>query len=315
MWDLWPFSFDPTLVVEDLRPQINNILDAQMRRQVLPLLCVAPKNPVNPANAPTAAQNDCPAGTTFCPAGTDSMNPANPRPAYCKVGAAACNANALSCLSPKLGTDGRIDMGAAESVVTPGIQAVIDFFLNVGDQTVSNVIGSAIDGGHTVAGPAGQTGNGYNVDLLFGLEALAHNPCVPVTTPPTNVIPDIAALRANQTPGTPAGVTPSVSPRNFHVGVGLTEAFANYAAWKLFDSGVMCLGVSSALAAQLDAGQLSFAVFADPGRWLFPLDITTASRTYLAPRCARSRRRPSRSTRKRTRIRRRTRRARRRTSR
>ena len=267
---------------DGVRDQLNAIIDAQVRQQVIPALCNPPKNPVNPMNAPTAGQNDCPTGTQFCAAGNDADGHA--RPAYCKLdAAAACNAVPMpACLAPKLGTEGRIDIGAAEAVVTPGITAIIDFFLNVGDQTVTSALGAAIDGGHTVAGPAGQAGLGYNLDLLFGLEALAHNPCVPVTTPPTNVIPDIAALRANRTPGTPAGVTPSVAPRDFHVGVGLTEAFANYAAWKLFDSGVMCLGVSSALAAQLDAGQLSFAVFADPGRWLFPLDITTASRTYLA---------------------------------
>src|SRR5690606_4722476 len=42
-----------------------------------------------------------------------------------------------------------------------------------------------------------------------------------------------------------------------HVGIGIAEAFLDYAAYGLFDSGLLCLGVGTRLSQQLSTGLVS----------------------------------------------------------
>ncbi len=189
--------------------------------------------------------NTCPAGTTFAAANASA-------PARCMINGQS------KCLAPLLGIEGRVDMGSALASISPGLDSVIDFVF-------------------AAAGPSRAPNDGWNIDLFGGLENLAHNDCVPVTPPgeiptPPQDVPLAEVLQNNTHPGT-GGPT--------DLAIGVSESFVNYAAWRIWDSGLLCLNVGTNLDQMLSGSTLN-ALFFGAGNSLAKLTFpdTPASAAF-----------------------------------
>lgn len=157
-----------------------------------------------------------------------------PNPPGCPTGTtvrgARCAYSDNQQVPTLLGTDGTGNFGALLASFSPGLQAPASYVIAAGDPTRD---GQVIGGGMTL-------------NLFGGLQSGRHNTCVPrVMAPAIPQIPEWMGLRANVVPGTS-------TPIDF--GLGLAEDFFNYAAWQLWDSGILCLGVGTSLSQQISAG-------------------------------------------------------------
>ncbi len=201
-------------------------------------------------------------GEFGCPTGTFAVPDEDPA-SVCRFE----DSDEGECVPTLLGTDGRGDLGGALiGGFSPGTHAYSQFLLaSAGD-------GEAVDEGMSLFFYGGFMGT----DPTF-TETPAHNPCVPVTTPPP--LPTIArteAFRGNVIPGTSTET---------HVGIGIAESFLDYAGWGLFDSGALCIGAGTRLSQQLSTGLVSAAIMSLPDL-TYPLEntaLTVAVRPQQAP--------------------------------
>ncbi len=187
---------------------------------------------------PAATAPQCPAGTVFVdkPAGVAD---------YCAIG----NASG-PCLGPLLGMQGQIDVGGALASVSPGIDAVIDFLF-------------------AAAGNSRAPGAGFNIDFMGGLENLQHNDCVPVTAPENMPVLPTVPIATQINGDTNLKGAPT------HLAVGVSESFVNYAAWKVWDAGALCLNVGTSLDQMLSGSTLN-ALFLGGGDSLAKLTFPAA---------------------------------------
>jgi MYXO-CTERM domain-containing protein len=193
----------------------------------------------------------CPAGTTFVASRQT-----------CTINSApGASAAVKRCVSPLLGFEGRVNIGSLLASISPGLSAVVDFMF--------------------VAGGDGVTaGAGHNINLFGGMENLSHDNCVPqlvagdpgfVENPNVSGLPQVSLFQNSVRPGTG---TP------FHVGAAVSEEFVNYALFKMWDSGLLCLTVTSAIDGALSPDAIGALLFGPSlPRFLFPLG---SSSSYLA---------------------------------
>ncbi len=195
--------------------------------------------------------SDCPAGTTFMDGDSGDAETQRGICAINGTGDPVDNDPPPRCLGPLLGLEGRVNLGGLLASISPGINAVVDFLFAAG-------------------GPGVTAGNGYNVNLFGGLENLSHDNCVPQLAPgdpghvvnPMGTIPQVSVFQNSTRPsGTP-----------FDVGLAVSEEFVNYALYRVWDAGMLCLTVTSSLSGQLSPETLSPLLFASSvNRFLFPL--------------------------------------------
>lgn len=204
----------------------------------------------------TQGEHGCPTGTFPVPNNTDPDT-------ICRY---APSADA-ECVSLLLGMDGRGDLGGQLiGGFSPGTHAYAQFLLAAGGDAVAN------DGMSLFF-----YGGFMGTDRTF-TETPAHNSCVPVVpVPPRPTIPRAAAfLTGNTIPGTST---------NADIGIGLSEAYLDYAGYGLFDSGALCIGAGTRLSQQLSTGLLSAAIMSVP-ELTYPAaaaPITIALRPQLPP--------------------------------
>ncbi len=192
------------------------------------------------ADSGAIADNLClKAGTGGCPPSTfaDDSNGSGAN-AICRFGSASTD----ECVPMLLGLDGQGDLGAAFlGALSPGAHAHAQLLLAAGGDATAN--------------------DGFSLSFYGGLrsttpdffESPGHNRCVPSLPAPTT-LPTIAQapffLTGNSIPGT--------SPAEpFHIGIGITEKYLNASGYPVFDSGMLCLGVTTRLNQQLSTGILS----------------------------------------------------------
>ena len=173
-------------------------------------------------------------GETGCPTGTFSVPDASPS-AICRF----ADSPGAECVSMLLGIDGEGDIGQAVlGTVSPGVHAYGQLLM-------------------AATGPAKvEDDAGMSLRMAGGMRSLdpslsnypGHHACVPVTQPPAKpIIQPAAAFDAESVSGVPP----------FDVSIGLAEDFMNYAAWQLFDSGALCLGIDGNISSQLSSGLFS----------------------------------------------------------
>lgn len=160
-----------------------------------------------------------------------------PNPPGCPTGTTTrdgkCYYSDNTAVPTLLGTDARGNMGRLLASVAPGAQANVSYLLAAGDNRSD---GQVINGGMTI-------------DVFGAFQSMGHNACVPrVAAPRVPEIPEFMALRANTVPGTS-------TPIDF--GLGLSEDFLNYAAFQMWDAGMLCLGLGTSTSQQLNAGTFS----------------------------------------------------------
>lgn len=169
---------------------------------------------------------------------TDALaQSSDPNPPGCPAGTTARSGNCYyadnTAVPMLLGTDGRGNFGALLASVAPGAQANLSYVLAAGDNSAD---GQVVNGGMTI-------------NAFGAFQSLGHNACVPrVAAPRIPEIPEYMALRANTVPGTS-------TPIDF--GLGISEDFLNYAAFQMWDAGMLCLGLGTSVSQQLNAGTFS----------------------------------------------------------
>ncbi len=157
-----------------------------------------------------------------CPAGTQDVN------GVCRYGAT----DSAECASIVLGTEGHIDLGKFLQGLSAGASGAFDFLLAAG--------------GHDTRpastehwGDLNPVGKGMTLGMYGGTEPAPPSQCVPRVDSvlPTGIpIPD--EIVSNTIMGWP---TMLPGP---HFGVALSERFANYAFWKVLNSGALFLGIT-----------------------------------------------------------------------
>ncbi len=187
--------------------QITGPLVGTLQKQIDQQLCQKANDKLNPP----------------CPAGTQNVG------GICRYGS---DSNA-ECASIVLGTEGHIDLGRFLQGISGGATGAFDFLLAAGghDKRDDNT------GEHW--GDLNPIGKGITLGMYGGTEPAPPSDCVPRVPSqlPTGIpIPD--EILANTIPDWPMA-TPGP-----HIGVALSERFANYALEQVYNSGALCLGIT-----------------------------------------------------------------------
>jgi hypothetical protein len=179
-------------------------------------------------------------GEFGCPTGTFAVPDESPTSTCRYQPMEPADGEPNNCVPTLLGTDGQGDLGAAFlGSLSPGTHAPGQLLLAAGGP------GEAINEGMTI----NMFGGFRSARLPDFAISPAHNPCVPVLPPPAlpTITPSMA-FRQNTIPGTSTPV---------HLGFGLAEDYLNFAAYGVFDSGMLCVGVGTRTSQQLSTGLFS----------------------------------------------------------
>ncbi len=173
-------------------------------------------------------------GDFGCPTGTHAVPDEDPD-SICRFGPSEGDA----CVPILIGMDGQGDLGGTLlGGFSPGTHAYAQFLLAAGGD------GHAVNEGMSIDFYGGFRGTNRDFTVTP-----AHHSCVPlIEPPPFPTIPEAAAFRGNTIPGT---------AMETHVGIGIAEAYMDYAGYGMFDSGMLCLGAGTRLSQQLSTGLVS----------------------------------------------------------
>lgn len=153
------------------------------------------------------------------------------------------------CASIVLGTDGHMDLGGLLASLSPGTKGGLDFLFAAGGA------GKRDDDPNYSWGDLNPIGGGATLGMYGGAEPMPVSGCVKFSdlALPTGIpIPD--ELLVNTVPDWPADVA---GP---HVGIALSERYANYALNGAYNSGLLCIGVSTETVALLNSGTLKLLI-------------------------------------------------------
>ena len=171
-----------------------------------------------------------------CPLGTNDVG------GVCRYG----TSDGDECASIILGTDGNLDLSTALASISPGTKGGLDILFAVGGASQRD------DNSGYAWGDLNPIAGGATLGMYGGAEPTPISQCVKFSemAMPTGIpIPD--ELQANAVDGWPAGLA---GP---HLGIAVSERFANYALNGIYNSGLLCLGISTETVPQLASGTLS----------------------------------------------------------
>jgi hypothetical protein len=178
-----------------------------------------------------------------CPVGSHSDAPDGGASGTCVY-----DSDAKTCVPLMLGLDGHMNLGGLLKSISPGTTGGLDFALAAtGDMDPAP--GQPLDGN-------GRTPNGVTLGMFGGTVAQPQSTCVPLAPNPVPTgipVPD-ELIRDKQTPWDAS------DPSGPHLGISLAGRFLNYAMGGLYNSGFLCLGVSTENFAQLNSGLLSVLI-------------------------------------------------------
>lgn len=163
-----------------------------------------------------------------CPNGTNDIE------GVCRYGTDAES----DCVSMVLGTDGHAELGSLLASISPGTDGGLDFLLAAGGP-------SSRPDGSGQWGDLDPVNGGATIGMFGGIEPKPVSQCVPLSTlqKPTGIpIPD--EMRSNTVAGWPANF-PRPGQSGPDVSVALSEAFLNYAFAGMYNSGLLCLGITT----------------------------------------------------------------------
>ncbi|MEZ4328698.1 MAG: MYXO-CTERM sorting domain-containing protein [Polyangiales bacterium] len=184
---------------------------------------------------PTTGQRDiCPSGSTARPDGN------------CH-GFTDTNGNGLfddgepvsgQCVPQLLGAEVRVDMGDLLSSISPGLRAAVDVLFAVQDDAVG-------------------VGGGYTVPAYGGFSSLVQNSsCIDPLTPE-----ELSMLGLDQPPTDVALASAFTGGADtHHIQVGLSERVMNWGAYQLWESGALCLQVTTRLSPLLSTSLFSLLI-------------------------------------------------------
>ncbi len=154
------------------------------------------------------------------------------------------------CMPMALGLDGHMDVGSLLSGFAPGAKSEIDFNLAAGGNAIPAPSKKADDIGYP-----GHTPNGLTIGMLGGANPMPISQCVPggfVNDMPTGIpIPD--ELLADK----PVDWVGAANDPGPDVSIALAGRFLNHALGSLYQSGTLCLGITTDTVQQLNSGLVS----------------------------------------------------------
>ncbi len=219
-------------------PLVQSPLESEIKKVVQGELCAKPD-----------AMGLCPAG-----AAVDSS-----------TGNCDYQAEPGTCLPIELGVDGLLNLGNLLQSISYGTTSQLDFALAAGGNMIpANVptapysttapAGTKTQGSPSASDAGVPTPNGVTLGLLGALVPDPQSLCVPQAANPVPTgIPIPIELEQNT-------ITPwaSTDPPGPQFGVALSGAYINYALGSIYNSGTLCLGISTDTFSQLNSGYLSF---------------------------------------------------------
>jgi hypothetical protein len=215
-------------------------LQATLQSELAKQLCEKPNAMVSPS---------CPTGSAPSSDGTQCLFSGGP-----EVG---------QCVPALLGMDGHFDLGALLAKYSPGAAGGIDFVLAAGGNANASPNCQAgqkwTPAGGCAADPkppyAGHTPNGLTLGLLGGALPNPQTSCVPIVQNPVpQGIPIPDELLTDSVAPWPAG------DNGPDLGLALAGRFLNYAAASAFNSGALCLGVTTEQVQALSTGYVSAVI-------------------------------------------------------
>jgi len=216
-----------TWLLNTLKPLLIGMLYDQLigtlKGQVEGQLC----QKANPMLSPT------------CPTGTNDVN------GVCRYG----TDDASECASSILGIDGHIDLSRLLATLSPGTKGGLDILFAAGGQDKRD------DGSGFAWGDLNPIGGGATLGMYGGAVPQPLSQCVKTSEmelPTAIPIPD--ELLANEVPNWPATLP---GP---HVGLALSERFTNYALNGVYNSGLLCIGISTEAIPLLNSGTLKLLI-------------------------------------------------------
>lgn len=182
---------------------------------------------------------------SLCTAPSPALNPPCPTNTSPDAANKKCvfDSDKTKCVSTLLGMDAHVDLGGLLKGISPGTSGGVDFGLAAAGpmKPFPNADGNA----------QGRTPNGVTLGMLGGVVPQPISKCVPQADlkVPTGIpLPDELAPMKADGPTTP------------HVGIALAGRFLDYSLGSIYNSGLLCLGVSSEQFDQLRAGLLSILI-------------------------------------------------------
>lgn len=177
-----------------------------------------------------------PMSSPTCPSGTTDVN------GVCRYG----NDGNAQCVPILLGTEGRMDLSGALASISPGTTGGLDILFAVGGAS------KRPDNSGFAWGDLNPIASGATLGLYGGGEPAALSGCVKFSDMAIpQGIPIPLELEGNSVSDWPMGLA---GP---HIGIGVAERYANYALNSVYNSGFLCLGISTETVPQLSSGTLS----------------------------------------------------------
>jgi hypothetical protein len=176
--------------------------------------------------------------TTPCPTGTAAD------------GSGTCRYPDNTCASIVLGTDGHIDLGGLLASISPGTKGGLDFLFAAGgqDKDTSPQVPAA---SNLAWGDLAPIAAGGTLGMFGGAEPNPVSKCVKFS--------DMALPTGIPIPDDLFGETVTDWPASIpgpHVGIALSERFANYALNGVYNSGLLCIGISTENIPLLSSGAI-----------------------------------------------------------
>jgi MYXO-CTERM domain-containing protein len=186
-----------------------------------------------------------------------TVTPGCPTGSHDVSGTCMFDAAPTTCVPIDLGIASKIDLSSALASISPGTTGALDITLaGAGDLQVTAPDGTAGLPADNI-GYTGHTPNGITLQMLGGALPDPQSTCVPAFTnvPPTNIpIPD-ELLKDTQT-GWPTGD----ALKGPNIGLSLSGRFLNYAFGSIYNSGLLCLGITTDQIQQIQTGLLSVLI-------------------------------------------------------
>ncbi len=172
-----------------------------------------------------------------CPGGSNDVS------GICRYGTTA----SAACVSQLLGTDGHADLGGLLAKLSPGTKGGMDFLLAGGGQDKRD------DNSGYTWGDLNPVGNGATLGAFGGVEPNPMSGCIPLAdlTLPTGIPIPAELTDDSLVTNWPAGMA---GP---HVGLAISERFTNYALAGMYNSGLLCIGITTATNQLLNSGTFS----------------------------------------------------------
>ena len=210
-------------IASALGPQINTVVQNELKTQ----LCTKADASLNPP-CPTGSHPD--GGDAGLPGVETDGGVVGTEPA-CMLDSAP-----TTCLPIELGMEGHMNLGALLASISPGTSGALDFMLAAG-------------------GNMNPANSGMTLGLLGGALPQPQSNCVPVAANPAptglTIPPELTGNTVTPWPSGDPGPD---------IGIALDNGFLNYAFGSAYNSGLLCLGVTTDFNQELNTGLVSFLV-------------------------------------------------------